>query len=129
MRDVGGVLTDGSSGGANWSDVWATFVAPATLTVQDRGDPSKIGVNDTEVQGFLPLPCIVPMFGMGSACGWPLGAADIGPWTSLWNQSVADSVLPGLPPSGAPNSCTEQACAGYSCSPDSPIVPMPTPCA
>ncbi len=50
------------------------------------------------------------------------------PWVSLWNQSVGESVLPGLPPSGPPDACYLQACPGYSCSNTSPIVPLPHPC-
>ena len=96
--------------------------------VQDAGDAAKINVTDPEVKGFLPRPCIVPAFGMGSSCGWPLGYNGTLPWVSLWNQSVGESVLPGLPPSGPPASCTQQACPGYACTKDSPIVPMPHPC-
>ena len=122
-----GVLTDGSFGGANWADVWRTFMG-ASVVVQDLGDPHKINITDYEVKGFLPRPCIVPAFGMGSSCGWPLGYNGSLPWVSMWNQSVGESVLPGLPPSGPPAACTLQACPGYACSTTSPVVPMPHPC-
>lgn len=46
----------------------------------------------------------------------------------MWNQSVGESVLPGLPPAGPPSACYAQACAGFSCSNSSPVVPMPRPC-
>ena len=130
MRDAGAVLTDGSSGGADWASAWAAFVAPASIAVRDAGDPAKVNVSDYEVEGFLPRPCIVPGFGMGDACGWPLGfnISDL-PWNSMWNQTVSESVLPGLPPSGSPAACLQQACPDYACSPYSPIVPMPEPCA
>jgi hypothetical protein len=130
MRDFNGVLTNGSSGGANWSSVWADYVTATTINIRDDGDASKINVTDYEVEGFLPRPCIVPNFGMGDACGWPLGF-NISklPWNSMWNQSVSDSVLPGLPPSGAPSACLQQACPEYACSPYSSVVPMPEPCA
>jgi hypothetical protein len=132
MRDSGGVLTNGSSGGADWASAWAAFVAPpsGTVTVLDAGDPMKINVSDYEVLGFLPRPCIVQGFGMGDSCGWPLGFnVSLLPWNSMWNQTVAESVLPGLPPSGPPSACLQQACPGYECSPYSSIVPMPEPCA
>ena len=116
-------------GGANWEEVWGTYVASKAVKVADDGDDSKIGVDDYEVKGFLPKPCIVPNFGMGGACGWPLGFNNSElPWNSMWNQSVGDSVLPGLPPAGPPSACYEQACPGYSCSNSSPVVPMPRPC-
>lgn len=129
MRDVGGVLTTGASGGANWAEVWTTFIATPNIVVQDAGNHSAINVTDIEVQGFLPRPCIVPNFGLGSACGWPLGTPtpDLN-WVSMWNQSLGESVLPGLPPSGAPASCTQQACEAYECITTSPVVPMPEPC-
>lgn len=60
-------------GGANWEEVWQTYVASKAVTVADNGDDAKINVTDYEVKGFLPKPCIVPNFGMGDACGWPLG--------------------------------------------------------
>jgi hypothetical protein len=123
------VLTDGRFGGANWKEVWALYAAAKTIVVVDAGDPTKIGVNDTEVKGFLPRPCIVPNFGMGSSCGWPLGAnVSRLPSVSMWNQSVGESVLPGLPPMGPPSACYEQACPGYTCSNESSVVPMPEPC-
>lgn len=123
-----GVLTDGSFGGANWQEVWATFMGKSVV-VQDKGDPAKIGPDDYEVKGFLPRPCIVPGFGMGGACGWPLGFNNsLLPVTSLWNQSVGESVLPGLPPRGPPGACYLQACPGFACANTSPIVPMPHPC-
>jgi len=130
MRDFNGVLTNGSNGGANWALVWADYVSPSTITVRDDGDQSKINVTDYEVEGFLPRPCIVPNFGMGDSCGWPLGF-NISklPWNSMWNQTVGESVLPGLPPSGIPSSCLLQACEDYSCSPYSSVIPMPQPCA
>ncbi len=131
MRAKGpeGVLTNGSMGGANWEEVWGKYVASKAVTVADDGDDSKIGVDDYEVKGFLPKPCIVPNFGMGGACGWPLGFNNSKlPFNSLWNQSVGDSVLPGLPPAGPPSACYQQACPGYSCSNSSPVVPMPRPC-
>jgi hypothetical protein len=130
MRDVGAVLTNGSSGGANWAAAWRAYVAADPIIVRDDGDPAKVNVTDYEVEGFLPKPCIIPAFGMGDACGWPLGV-NISklPWTSLWNQSVRDSVLPGLPPSGPPSACLQQACEDYACSPYSSVVPMPEPCA
>ena len=122
-------LTDGRFGGANWKEVWSLYAAAKTVVVSDAGDPTKIGLNDTEVKGFLPRPCIVPNFGMGGSCGWPLGAnVSKLPWVSMWNQSVGESVLPGLPPMGPPSACYEQACPGYTCSNTSGIVPMPTPC-
>ena len=130
MRDFNGVLTNGSSGGADWSTIWSDYVSPQTINVRDDGNVSKINVTDYEVEGFLPRPCIVPNFGMGDSCGWPLGfnISKI-PWNSMWNQSVANSVLPGLPPSGSPSECLEQACPDYACSPYSSVVPMPEPCA
>ena len=122
-------LTDGRFGGANWKEVWSLYAAAKTVVVADAGNPSKIGVNDTEVKGFLPRPCIVPSFGMGGSCGWPLGSnVSKLPWLSMWNQSVGESVLPGLPPMGPPSACYEQACPGYTCSNTSGIVPMPRPC-
>ena len=131
MRAAGpeGVLTNGSMGGANWEEVWQTYVAAPSIVVADAGDPTKIAVNYTEVKGFLPKPCIVPDFGMGAACGWPLGYnISTLPFNSMWNQTVGDSVLPGLPPSGPPSACYLQACPGFSCSNSSPIIPMPQPC-
>lgn len=129
MRDQNGDLTDGSGGGANWKEIWDTYVSSPVIGVQDKGNLSDIGPNAYEVQGFLPRPCIVPGFGMGDACGFPLGY-NIShlPWVSMWNQSVGESVLPGLPPSGPPATCTQQACPGYTCSTTSPIDPMPQPC-
>ena len=130
MRDFGARLTNGSSGGADWAAAWAAYVSPSSIVVRDDGDPARVNVSDYEVEGFLPRPCIVPGMGMGDACGFPLGTnVSKLPWTSMWNQSVGESVLPGLPPSGAPSACLQQACAEYACSPYSPIVPMPEPCA
>lgn len=131
MRAAGpeGLLTNGSMGGANWEEVWGTYVASPQVTIVSAGDDHDIGVNATEVKGFLPKPCIVPEFGMGDSCGWPLGFnTSLLPWNSLWNQSVGESVLPGLPPAGPPSACYSQACPGYTCSNSSPIVPMPQPC-
>jgi hypothetical protein len=129
MRDESGAMTDGSGGGANWRDVWVTFAASAAVTVLDAGNHSDIGVGAFEVKGFLPRPCIVPDFGMGDACGWPLNFNSSAlPFNSLWNQSVGESVLPGLPPAGPPSACFAQACPGFACSADSPIVPEPHPC-
>ena len=126
----GARLTNGSSGGADWAAAWAAYVSPSSIVVRDDGDPARVNVSDYEVEGFLPRPCIVPGMGMGDACGFPLGTnVSKLPWTSMWNQSVGESVLPGLPPSGAPSACLQQACAEYACSPYSPIVPMPEPCA
>ena len=129
MRDENGMMTNGSGGGANWRETWQRFVASPVVDVVDAGNASDIGPNVSEAKGFLPRPCIVPGFGMGDACGWPLGfdTSQL-PFNSLWNQSVSESVLPGLPPSGPPSMCFEQACPGYSCSATSPIVPMPHPC-
>jgi hypothetical protein len=131
MRGPGGMLTNGSTGGANWAAIWAAYVAAPAVVVRDDGadDPASLNVTAFEVAGFLPKPCIVPYFGQGGFCGWPLGfnVSDL-PWVSLWNQSLSTSVLPGLPPSGAPSACVQQACAGYTCSPVSPIVPEPHPC-
>lgn len=129
MRDENAQMTDGSGGGANWREVWSTYVASPAVVVADAGDPNNINASALEVKGFLPRPCIVPNFGMGDACGWPLNTSSSAlPWVSLWNQSVGESVLPGLPPNGPPQSCTQQACPGYECSTDSPIVPEPHPC-
>jgi hypothetical protein len=130
MRSFGAQMTNGTSGGADWAGAWAAYVAADPVVVRDDGDGHNINVTDYEVEGFLPKPCIVPGFGMGDACGWPLGFnISLLPWNSLWNQSVGESVLPGLPPSGAPSACLQQACEDYECSPYSPIVPMPEPCA
>ena len=129
MRDENGTMTDGRGGGADWREIWATYVQQPAVVVADAGNHSNIDVGAFEVKGFLPRPCIVPGFGMGSSCGWPLNFSTAAlPWTSLWNQSVGDSVLPGLPPAGPPSACFEQACEGYSCTADSPIVPEPHPC-
>ena len=131
MRASGpaGVLTNGSEGGANWAEVWATYAAAPAVAVADAGDDAKIAVGFPEVKGFLPKPCIVPDFGMGDSCGWPLGTnLSALPWVSLWNQSVGESVLPGLPPAGPPSACYSQACPGFTCSNTSAIVPMPMPC-
>jgi hypothetical protein len=131
MRDFGGVLTNGSSGGADWASIWGAYVASPVVTVRDEGksDPASLNASAYEVPGFLPKPCIIPFFGQGGYCGWPLGTntSEL-PWVSLWNQSLSDSVLPGLPPAGPPSSCTEQACAGFSCAQTSPVVPEPHPC-
>ena len=129
MRDGLALMTNGSGGGANWSEVWSRFAAADRVVVQDLGNASNIGPNVFEVKGFLPRPCILPNAGMGNACGWPLGFnVSLLPFNSLWNQSVGESVLPGLPPSGAPESCTSQACPGYFCETTSPVIPMPHPC-
>ncbi len=131
MRAAGweGLMMDGSKGGANWTAEWAQFIASPAVAVEDKGDDSKIAPGDYEVPGFLPKPCIVPQFGMGSACGWPLGSnVSRLPFNSLWNSSVGESVLPGLPPSGPPSACFLQACPGYECLNTSGINPMPRPC-
>jgi hypothetical protein len=131
MRGAGGTLTNGSAGGADWAGAWAAYAAAPVVTVLDAGarDPAALNASAYEVRGFLPRPCIVPFFGQGGFCGWPLGTnVSALPWVSLWNQSLSESVLPGLPPSGAPASCVDQACPGYACSPQSPVVPEPHPC-
>lgn len=131
LRGPDGLLTNGSSGGANWASVWATYIASPTITVRDDGknDPASLNASTYEVPGFLPKPCIIPFFGQGGNCGWPLGTnVSTLPWVSLWNQSLSESVLPGLPPSGPPSSCVDQACAGYTCSETNPVIPEPHPC-
>ena len=131
MRGPGGLLTNGSSGGANWAGIWARYVASPVVEVADagKGDPASLNASAYEVPGFLPKPCIVPFFGQGGYCGWPLGTnVSALPWVSLWNQSLSASVLPGLPPSGVPGVCVQQACPGYECSVDNPVVPEPHPC-
>lgn len=131
LDNVTGVLTDGSLGGANWSAVWQAYVASTVINVTDTGvdTPSGINVTAYEVPGFLPKPCIVPFFGQGGNCGWPLGTNTSAlNWVSLWNQTTGQAVLPGLPPSGLPQTCTQQACPGYQCSETSGIVPDPRPC-
>jgi len=127
-----GVLTNGSLGGANVSDVWARYVASPAITVQDVAVPANGSEANYEPAGFLPRPCIAGEtgYGMGRYCGWPLGTnwTVIGRgWNGLWNQTPAESVLPGLPPQ-VPSVCTLQACPGWQCSPTSPIIPMPQPC-
>ena len=49
MRDFGGVLTNGSSGGANWTDVWSSYVASPEIIVRDEGNHSAINVTAYEV--------------------------------------------------------------------------------
>ena len=125
------MFTNGSSGGANWQAAWDTYVAAKEVVVLDAGagDPASLNASAYEVPGFLPKPCIIPFFGQGGYCGWPLGFNTTAlPWVSLWNQSLSTSVLPGLPPRGAPGTCVQQACPGYECSSTSPVVPEPHPC-
>jgi hypothetical protein len=127
-----GVLTDGSLGGANWTDVWSSFVSPPSGVIVVQDVLGAVALNSTayEPKGYLPRPCLVPNMGMGDSCGWPLGfnTSDLD-WNALWNSSIYDSVLPGLPPSGPPSSCFEQTCEGFApCLPNSSTIPMPTPC-
>jgi hypothetical protein len=126
---VTGILTNGSWGGADFATVWRTYVASPQVTVRDDGNLSDINVTAYEVPGFIPRPCIVPYFGQSGNCGWPLGTnTSTLDWVSLWNSSTSNAVFPGLPPSGPPSSCTQQACPGYVCSETSGIVPDPRPC-
>ncbi len=129
-----GVLTDGQYGGANWTDVWETFVAPPNggkLVVQDVLGPG-VYLNATahEPRGYLPRPCIIDGLNLGNYCGWPLGFnTSLLPWNSMWNQTLYTSVLPGLPPSGPQDTCYEQTCPGFApCNATAPIDPMPNPC-
>ncbi len=140
MRDNGpdgwtGVLTNGTRGGANWTDTWAQYVSPASgvVTVRDALPDVHLNASAYEPLGYLPRPCIVGGF-IGDYCGWPLGTnhsiVDQG-FNSFWNGSIYNSVLPGLPPSaGAGNAtCLLQACPGYPpCNTTAPTTPMPHPC-
>jgi len=128
-----GVLTNGTLGGANWKLVWETFINPPNKIIQVQDALPNIHLNGTayEPQGYLPRPCIVGQF-IGNYCGYPLGTnlSVIGKdWNSLWNQTVYESVLPGLPPSSAPDQCVLQTCPGYEpCNTTNPIIPMANPC-
>ncbi len=151
MRDNGpdgwtGVLTDGTRGGANWTRAWAAFVAPpggGAVAVADALPGVHLNASAYEPEGYLPRPCIVGQFNIGGFCGWPLGtnASTVARgWNSLWNQTVFESVLPGLPPSAASPAaaaaaaagtplCVLQTCPGFDpCNTTSPIIPMPDPC-
>jgi hypothetical protein len=128
-----GVLTNGTLGGANWTEVWSTYVtggAAGIVLVQDALPNVHLNATAYEPPGYLPRPCIVGEF-IGNYCGYPLGTnTTLLDWNSLWNQTVYESVLPGLPPRSSPAGCTLQTCPGYpTCNTSSPIVPMPHPCA
>lgn len=112
MRDTGGVLTDGSHGGADWKTVWKTFVSATSIKVDDNS-PNNINRADVQVQGFLPRPCIVGQFNLGGICGYDL-SVNVTSLTvnEIISQSLYDSILPGLPPSG---NCTAQGCPGTAC--------------
>jgi hypothetical protein len=113
MRDVGGVLTNGSSGGANWKHIWNTFVNANVINVNDNG-PGKIDKLDVQLQGFLPRPCIVGTFGLGDNCGYDLNTNVKSLKFALFTQQTINNVtLPGLPPNG---NCANQGCQGYVCS-------------
>ena len=127
-----GVLTDGTLGGANWTEVWRSFVSPPAgepVVVQDMLPGVHLNATAYEPAGYLPRPCIVGEF-IGNYCGYPLGTpVPNGDWNSMWNQSVFESVLPGLPPGGPPTACFQQTCPGFPpCNATAPIVPVPHPC-
>lgn len=138
MRDIGpdgvtGVLTNGTHGGANWTEVWSSFVSPPNKVIVVNDALPNVHLNSTayEPQGYLPRPCIVGQFGLGGYCGYPLGTnmSVVGKdFNSLWNGTQANSVLPGLPPSGPASGCTLQACPGWECNTTSPTFPQPHPC-
>jgi hypothetical protein len=113
MRDTNG-LTDGTAGGADWKQVWATFVTPTSIKVQDIDpDQKTIAVNYPQLAGFLPRPCIVPGFNLNDVCGYDLNT-DVTtiPVNDLITQSLYVSFLPGLPPRG---NCSAQGCPTYTC--------------
>eukprot|EP00727_Mastigamoeba_balamuthi_P010226 m51a1_g5826 hypothetical protein (702) ;mRNA; f:243951-247769 len=112
MRDVGGVLTDGSRMGANWAKVWADYVAAKTITVRDAA-PKAFTTADYEPEGFLPRPCIHKGFNLGNICGWDL-RTDVRTLKSsdFSSQTMWTGILPGLPPTGH---CSSQGCPGFQC--------------
>jgi len=112
MRDTGGVLTDGTKGGANWKLVWSTFVSVNSIRVNDVGS-GNIAREAYQQQGFLPRPCIVGTFNLGGICGYDLSVnVNTLSYTDIIAQSLYDSILPGLPPKG---NCTDQGCEGIPC--------------
>jgi hypothetical protein len=120
MRSAGGLLTNGSLGGANWRMIWRQYVATKNINVADV-DPGKIAPTDPQPQGFLPRPCIVGDFGIGKMCGYDLNInVENLKYNVFASQELNAATLPGLPPLG---SCNEQGCDGYNCTLQAGVCP------
>ena len=115
MRNTDGFLVDATYGGADWKNVWGTFVSSQSPQVQDDTNGETLAPDETEDAGYLPRPCIQGEYNIGDICGWD---EDISTTSgiitvyNLTNQSIYDGFLPGLPPNGT---CSAQGCANIEC--------------
>eukprot|EP01083_Nonionella_stella_P250962 866412_1 len=118
MRGAGfpnATLVDGTWGGADWMNVWETFVSATMIEVMDTLGPkgSFLAPGSNEPAGFLPRPCIMGNFNVANNCGWTLGVdIDSLNVSSFDAQTLYYAFLPGLPPN---SNCSLQGCPGHPC--------------
>ena len=115
-NEDGSYVANGTYGGASWASVWHDFVDNAAPKVLDaQSDATSVNVAPTveEQRGYLPRPCIMGDYNLGTECGLDLNtsAATLN-YTLFAAESIYSSVLPGVPPRG---SCHQQGCPSRPC--------------
>eukprot|EP01084_Bolivina_argentea_P148926 260266_1 len=117
MRNENGMIVNGTYAGANWDNVWNSFVNKESLNVMDATNGRQLASNEPEISGYLVRPCIEGDYNTGDICGWDLNTNI----TSLTvndfiSQSMYDSILVGLPPFGncRLQGCTPNVCKNYT---------------
>ena len=115
-NEDGSYVSNGTWGGANWAAVWKDFVDNSMPKVMDvQSDDTSVNVEPTveEQAGYLPRPCIMGNYNLGTMCGLDLNASiDSVNYTLFASQSINSAVLPGIPPQA---SCREQGCPSHPC--------------
>lgn len=116
-NDDGSYVSNGTYGGASWASVWDDFVNNPNPKVKDvQSDTNSINLAPTikEEMGYLPRPCIMGNFNMGTACGLDLNkSVELVNYTVFAAESIYSAALPGVPPMGG---CHQQGCPAHPCS-------------
>ena len=126
MRSSDGNLVTGAYGGANWRNVWQTFVSNPNPKVLDITNGIQLQPTDMEQAGYLPRPCIMGNYNLGKFCGYDLetNVSQLS-YLNFSSQSIYSSILPGLPPNG---NCTLQVRIEISTNRDCLIHPAEQNC-